>query len=192
MYKHVTAQSELRQGDLFLDLPWLNFNPSKTAMNGRPLNIAEGGFPTTASLLVQAESAPGIIVSADCDCAGSNKHLIACRVSDITAKHAGFYSKSPKAKVETKLDLQRKSIGVYYLCPFGDFKDSYAELNYLQIFPRDFLLNYLHRRICTLSEEARHHMREKLGAYHTRFGPDERYFLTDEEQVIADEGRMYR
>lgn len=60
------------------------------------------------------------------------------------------------------------------------------------MFPRQFLLDYLPKRICTLTEEARHHLREKFAAYHTRFGPDERYFLTDEEREIAISENLLR
>ena len=112
-----------------------------------------------------------------------------------TAKgHESFHDKplpGKSGKVRTKLDFQKKQ-GTFYLRPVGQIIDSWADLNHLQIFPREFLLGYRSRRIATLTEEARHHMREKLAAYHTRFGPDERYFLTDEEQTIASEAGWLR
>ena len=44
MYQSLTIEDELRQGDLFLDLPWLLFDPTKTASRSGPLNIADAGL----------------------------------------------------------------------------------------------------------------------------------------------------
>ena|SRR5579862_1293500 len=184
MYAPVSAD-ELRQGDIFLELPWLLFDPCKVGTQSGVVDLSETGFKSSGYLLVQAESAPGVIISADCSVA-RDKYLTVCRLRPLTEAESSFDSKEIKARVELKIKYQRTKVGLFYFAPITNkLSDSYAEFSEHMPFPREFLWKYQGRRIATLTEEARHHLREKIAHHHTRFGPDDSYILTDEEKEVA-------
>lgn len=179
-------KQELRQGDVFDCLPWLLFDPGQVGSKEGIIDLAATGLPANQQLVMRAELAPGVILSADCDCAQASL-LTVCRLRPITAKEPKFYQKSLKDQLLCKRDFQRRRIGVFYLRPISSLPDAFVEFSELQTLPRDFLLKSRHNRLTTLTEEARQHLREKIAAYLTRFGPDERYIFTEEEMSAVSE-----
>ncbi len=180
--------AELRQGDIFAELPWPLFDPCDVGSESGPLDISITGFANPQPLLVFAEPATGVIVSADCACA-RDELLELCRVQPITVHDPGFNSKSQVNQLKLKIKLQRK-VGIFYLRPFAEMPDSFLEFSDKLVLPRAFLLKYRRLRLTTLHEEARHHLREKLAHHQTRFGPDESYIFSEEEIRLVIEHKI--
>src|SRR5437899_2295740 len=124
MHTVVSPTDELRQGDIFIDLPWLLFDPmnagvvSETEDTSGTTNLAETGLSAPRFLLVQAEPASGIVISADCICARGTQRIEVLRVRPITEFEAGYHEKNSANKVEFKLKLQRR-IGVFFVAAIG-------------------------------------------------------------------------
>ena len=64
MYEYPDLASPLRQGDIFVDLPWLLFDPSSAYLGKTKVDLAETGFVQSTPVGVLAEPSPGIILSA--------------------------------------------------------------------------------------------------------------------------------
>lgn len=188
MYSETQINDEIRQGDIFSELPWLLFNPCDIGVQGKKCDISKSGFSESALVTMHAAPSYGIVTSADCDCE-RNLQINVCKIVPLAQIEPSFPLKNQKNQIESKLKYADK-IGIYYLRGVGSMLEGLVEFNQHLTFPREFLIQYKHKRIATLIEEGRHHLREKIAHYQTRFGPDKRYILTEEELKIAEDNSL--
>jgi len=189
IYELVTPQEDIRQGDIFLNLPFDDFNLEhlKVIIDECEVNdIAwEEISDEDVEIIVKLQKVNAIVLSQDCDC---------LRESDITLAVISKWEKSfenPNKWMHNIRGLNRGNSKMY-LPPDNNFKiEERLHIEFSRIFklPREGLHSLRDSRVCRLNSEAIQHFRQKLGNYFIRYAFDEYYPLNKEEM---DEYEKYR
>jgi hypothetical protein len=184
MYDEVTTDNILQQGDIFMDLPWPDFDPQSTDLGeGTEADMSAVPIKASCPAAVMLDPSPGIIVSADCSVLRDDL-IVFARIRPIETRYKTYADKNSDSQLEIRINLWSKVAGAFYLPPVCDLSYSFAVLDGLQTYPRPFVEAYKSHRVATLTAEAKRHLREKLAYFLTRYGSDP-YCLTPDEIARA-------
>ncbi len=182
VYDSVSLEDNLRQGDIFWNLPYVYFNLDELFVFYNESLFEETSWidlkKEEVQILASAERTYAIILSQDCDCI-REEFISLFIVSDWDKA----YTSSKKWMLEI-INLNRSSPSKMYLPHDKNFNiEKKMHIDFCQIFQikRENLENLKNLRICRLNEEAMEHFREKVAYYFHRYAFDEYYPLDKNE-----------
>lgn len=190
IYELVTPQEEIRQGDIFYNLPFDDFNLEHLKVIIDECEVNDIAWAEISDedveIIVKLQRVNAIILSQDCDC---------LRDPYITL---AVISKWEKSYENTKNWMHgirglNRSISKMYLPQDNNFKiKERLHIEFSRIFklPRENLYSLRDSRVCRLNPEAIEHFRQKLGNYFIRYAFDEYYPLNKEEMDEYEEYRL--
>ena len=187
IYEPVSLSDDLRQGDIFVGLPFSYFDLDALFVYTDESNFGEVSWKDLTKediqILADTEKVYGIILSQDCDCLREDYISLI-----VVSEWKKDYAKSKKW-MEEIIKLNRSSPSKMYIPPDDNFKiNKKMHIDFSQIFnlKRENLINIKNLRLCRLNGEAMDHFREKLSFYFHRYAFDEFYPL-DKEQMNSYE-----
>jgi hypothetical protein len=197
IYRTVDNEVPIRQGDIFRNVPHVEFSLATLAVvedDRQEITswerVVEFGDTEPVTALVAVEPVYAIVITQDCD-AARGKHLCLAHVDkflDITGKSE---PKNPNKWQRLLTEHSKINLRYFYLpaAPNFGFTDRMAaDFRNIIRLPREELLHLRHFRMGRLNEVATEHFRETLGQFYRRYPYNEWYPLTKEEAVayVAD------
>ena len=188
IYDAVKPQEDIRQGDIFLNIPFVEFNLEQLniIINNK---VEEKSWKDISNeevnVIANLNSTNGIIISQDCDC---------LREPDITLAIVSKWNKDYQSAKKWMLKIigLNRSESKIYLPIDTDFKiqvRSHIEFSSIFSLPRKNLYSLRDSRVCRLNSEALEHFKQKIGYYFSRYAFYEHYPLNKEEM---DEYKKWR
>jgi hypothetical protein len=182
IYDAVSEVDPIRQGDIFLDIPFFRFNLEKipvfvTSGNLAPLQWSDI-TNDEVEILASLEKADGIVLSQDCDCLRSHS------ISFMRIIKWDKSCESEKNWMNSIVELNTKKIDNFYLPineELGLNERKIIEFATIFQLDRETLKSLKNFRRCRLNQEALEHFRWKIAHYFRRYSYDEYYPLTASE-----------
>ena len=198
IYRTVDADEPIRQGDIFRNVPHLEFSLARLAIvedDDQEIrsweSIVESGETQPVTALIALEPVNAIVITQDCD-AARGKHLCLAQIDEfleVTGKKSSPPT-SPK-KWQSLLTAHAKSNLRYFYLPadesFGFVQRMAADFRSIIRLPREELLDLRQYRMGRLNDVASEHFRESLGQFYRRYPYNEWYPLTKEEAATYAE-----
>jgi hypothetical protein len=182
IYETVSLKDDIRQGDIFYNLPFVRFNLEELLVINEESYFEQTYWGKVSvdriDILSNLEKTYAIILSQDCDC------LRDVYISLIVINRWGKTYSSNKRWMMEIVKLNNQSPSKMYLPPDNNFKISTRMvIDFSQIFHllRTNLEKLRSLRICRLNQEAMEHFREKVAYYFHRYGYTEYYPLNAKE-----------
>ncbi len=194
IYEPISLEDDLRQGDLFCNLPFVYFNLDELSVFNDESSFEQTSWADLIKneihILASVEKTYAIILSQDCDCL-RNEFISLCIISEWNKKYT-----SSKKWMKEIIKLNKFSPSKMYLPPdisFNIEKKMYADFSLIFHIDRENLENLKNLRICRLNEDAMEHFREKVAYYFHRYAFDEFYPLDKDEmdQYEKTRGEKY-
>jgi hypothetical protein len=199
IYEAVVPSEPIQQGDIFRDIPRVDFSLSSlavldknyqpTATTWRDVLTSKPDAPISAVLAVKPVTA--IVITQNCD-AARGQTLSLCQIDDyLEATGQSSPPKTPKAWQSLLLRMSRQNSRYFYLpadSGFGLGDKSAVDFRVVLPVPRVDLESMRDLRINRLNQVAREHFREALSHFFRRYAYNEWYPLTrDEFAAYADQ-----
>ena len=192
-YDYPPSSDEIKQGDIFLDIPRVAFSFSEL------LSIVEEGKDKPVSIsweeildkkknvaaILGVDSVPAIVASQSCD-AQSKEHITLCEIVELTEIRAfnNYEGWMSKRRAEQLVEQNRKMPGIFILSPdeqVGFSRRMAVDFSRTIGVYREDLKNFTAKRKGRLKKFACEHFREKLSHFFHRYAWDEWYILSKEE-----------
>jgi len=190
IYERVEPGARIRQGDIFLCLPRIDFSLAKlpivsdTATEEASWDelIDEGRNEVTA--IVGMKAVTGIVITQDCDAVRAPQ-ITLCEIRPFgsvepNAKQAA----KPSSRVSVITEQSKKNLKWFYLPPdpaFSIAERMAADFRITISVMREDLETLRPRRVGRLNSVADEHFRERLSEFYRRYPVDEWYALDEEE-----------
>lgn len=182
IYEAVLPEENLRQGDIFLNLPFIRIDLEKfsvilednTAKQISWCDVEEDEVLTLASI----EKIDAIILSQDCDCERS-PYITLISISEWKRN-----IKKDKIWKDEIIHLNQHGPSKMYLPPDNKFNIQnrmHIDIEKILNIRRRDLESLRNLRICRLNQEAMEHFREKVAYYFHRYAFTEYYPLNKKE-----------
>jgi hypothetical protein len=182
IYKNVSINKPIRQGDIFHNLSLVRFDLLDLLTfqddNSILATTWEKIEPSEIQILANLEKTHAIVLSQDCDC------LRSPFLSLIVIKPLNKNFKTQKNWMDFIINLNKRSPSKMYLPPDDKVNIPIRmQIDFSHIFPIDRKnLEALRKlRLARLNKEAMDHFREKAAYYFHRYGYDEYYPLNKAE-----------
>jgi len=192
IYEFPNHSEPIRQGDIFVDIPRVEFELSST------LSVLEQGDKISSisweELVLNKKDVaavfgvtlvPAIVVTQSCD-AQRKEHVTLCEVVELT--EIGSFKKrheqNNKNKVKNLLKNERQIHNFFYLPPddiLGFETCKSIRFSHTIRMPRNVLETIIDNRKARLNDTAYEHFREKLSNYYRRYAFNEWYMLNKDE-----------
>lgn len=189
IYESVSSQEDIRQGDIFFNLPFVDFNLENLKViidDDKTTKIAWTEISNDyVNVVVSLEKVKAIVLSQDCDC---------LKEPDITLAVITKWEKDYQTAYNwmNRIRGLNRSVSKMYLPQDNNFKiEERLHIEFSRIFklPRENLHSLRDSRVCRLNPEAFEHFQQKIGYYFRRYAFDEYYPLNKEEM---EEYEKYR
>ncbi len=178
IYKNVSVNKPIRQGDIFHNLSLVRFDLEDLLTFQDDNSIISKTWESIESnevqILANLEKTYAIVLSQDCDC------LRSPYLSLIVIKPLNKNIQTQKNWMEFIIDLNKRRPSKMYLPPDNKFNIPIRmQIDFSHIFPieRKSLEALRKLRLVRLNKEAMEHFREKAAYYFHRYGYDEFYPL---------------
>ncbi len=192
IYETVAPAEPIQQGDIFRNIPRVDFSLSSLAiidkddepkeMTWRDVLSSDPSEPISAVLAVKPVMA--IVITQNCD-AARGQTLSLCQVEDyLEAMNQSVPPKSAKAWQSLLMRMSRQNPRFFYLpadAGFSLVSRSAVDFRVILPVPRLDLDSMKDQRIARLNPVAREHFREALSNFFRRYAFNEWYPLTREE-----------
>ena len=194
IYEAVGSTEPVRQGDIFRNIPRVDFSLSSLAiiddkddepkeMEWRDALRSSPGAPISAVLAVKPVTA--IVITQNCD-AVRGQTLSLCQIEDylVATNKTTSPPRTPKAWQSLLMSMSRQNPRFFYLPTDAGFGlDSRLAVDFRVVLPvpRLDLESMRDLRIVRLNQVAREHFREALSHFFRRYAFNEWYPLTHEE-----------
>lgn len=202
IYERVGIQEPLRQGDIFRNVPRVDFSLSSLAVfndydGPRRLTwrdiLTETDPSGAATALLPIKPVDAIVVTQDCD-AARGEYISLCQINNyLVATGQNQSPKDAKAWQSLIMRMARTNPRLFYLPsdPKVGLSDRMAaDFRVVLRVPRLDLLNMMDLRIARLNEIAAQHLREMFSQFFRRYAYNEWYPLDKEEfQAYANQIR---
>ena len=182
IYKNVSVNKPIRQGDIFRNLSLVRFDLEDLLTfqddNSIISKTWESIEPNEVQILANLEKTYAIVLSQDCDC------LRSPYLSLIVIKPLNKNIQTQKNWMEFIIDLNKRRPSKMYLPPDNNFNIPIRmQIDFSHIFPiaRKNLEVLRKLRLARLNKEAMEHFREKAAYYFHRYGYEEFYPLNNFE-----------
>jgi hypothetical protein len=199
IYEAVGSGEPIQQGDIFRNIPRVDFSLSTLAIIDKDDQTIETTWrdiitlnrdePISAILAVKPVTA--IVITQNCD-AARGQTLSLCQIEDyLDATNQTSPPKTPKAWQSLLMRMSRQNPRFFYLptdARFGLDSRSAVDFRIVLPVPRLDLESMRELRIARLNQVACEHFREMLSNFFRRYAFNEWYPLTREEfNVYSDE-----
>lgn len=182
IYRSVLPQREIRQGDVFHNLPFVRFDLEDLSVISNENSVIQTSWREITQdeipIITSLEKKFAIVISQDCDC------LRNTYVSLVLIRPLNRNISSVKSWMKEIIKINQKEPSKMYLPSDSNFNilermfiDFSTTFNIL----RENLNANRALRICRLNNEALEHFQEKLGNYFRRYAFDEYYPLNNQE-----------
>jgi hypothetical protein len=192
IYETVLTTDPIEQGDIFQNIPRVDFSLSSLAiideddeakeMTWRDALALNSSAPVSAVLAVKPVAA--IVVTQNCD-ASRGQTLSLCQIEDyLSAFNQAQPPKNPKGWQSLLMRMSRMNPRFFYLPEDGNYgiaTRSAVDFRIVLPVPRIDLENMRDLRIARLNKVAAEHFRESLSNFFRRYAFNEWYPLNREE-----------
>lgn len=196
IYRKVSADKPIRQGDIFKDLSYIRFDLRDLSIFQDDNKIISTSWEdieqSEVKILANLEKTYAIVLSQDCDC------LRSPYISLFVILPLNKNFQTSKNWMDFILDLNKHRPSKMYLPLDIVFKiPNRMQIDFSHIFPldRENLESLIKNRICRLNKESMEHFREKMAFYFHRYAYDEYYPLIKgemDEYEIKQEDKYNR
>jgi hypothetical protein len=166
MYSPVVSSSEMFQGDVFANFPFIDFSTSRfVALQDHHISdvtdIYRDGF---RSVLAEVDPRSIMLLSQTCD-AQRRDNLIACPIYKISD-----YIQINQPSAGNLASLRGNKFLYWFYLPehFGEIDESFVDLQQFFYVPRSVLSSYMANRILSLSDLGRHRIAWSIATYFGR------------------------
>jgi len=192
IYCYPSQNTEIKQGDIFVGLPWFDFSMDKIKiLNSKEVNDVNWsdvvGTNEAVDALLTVRPVTAIVANQDCDNIRA-KYITLCAIlpfDEVFSKKTGTITQRDFIKVTTKHD--RINLKWFYLP--NDNKIGFTQKMAVDFFAtirvqRVELEQLRNFRKGTLNDTAGEHFREKLSEFYRRYPYNEWYPLDKDEFLI--------
>lgn len=182
IYRSVSAHKEIRQGDIFHNLPFVRFDLEDLNVISKEESVEQKSWREITEertpIIAELEKNFAIVITQDCDCLRNtyiSLDIIRPLERNIT---------SAKVWMKTIIKINQKEPSKMYLPPDSNFNiPQRMIIDFSTTFHllRENINSNKDLRICRLNNEALEHFQEKLANYFRRYASDEYYPLNLEE-----------
>jgi hypothetical protein len=194
LYEYPLPTDEVRQGDIFLNIPSIAFQlseglsilePDKSTKSITWQEIVSDEEKDIVALLGVIR-VPAIVISQTCDIQKEGSHVTLCEIVPLSKLTAfkSFDTQQPKKQVDFLIRSERKMHGFFYLPPdpkLGFNSRMAVEFGNTIRLPSEDLDLIKQGRKGRLNTEAYEHFREKMANYFRRYAFNEWYMLNGKE-----------
>lgn len=193
IYLRVDPAEPIQQGDIFRNIPRIDFTLSELAIVGADEELSQtswrevftqGHSAGPVSALLSIRSVTAIVITQNCD-ASRGQFISLCQVDDYL--EAFNHKDPPKSAKKWKnliVEKARSNTRFYYLpesSNFGFEQKQAADFRVVLSIPRVDLEQMRDQRIAKLNAHANEHFRESLSHFFRRYAYNEWYPLNSEE-----------
>jgi len=192
IYEFPAPSEPIRQGDIFVDIPRVEFELSDTlfvleqgnkisSISWEELVLKKIDVPAVLGIIL----VPAIVATQTCD-AQRKEYVTLCEVVELTEIGAfkEYNKQIAKNKVKNLLKNERQIHNFFYLPPddiLGFETCKTVRFSHTIRLPRNVLETIKDNRKARLNNTAYEHFREKLSNYYRRYAFNEWYMLNKDE-----------
>ena len=202
IYERVSTQDPIRQGDIFRNIPRVEFSLSSLTVLGTDNELRqvtwrdalqETESPDAVAAVLPIKRVDALVITQDCD-AARGEYIYLCQIDNyLVATGQNQPPKEAKAWQSLIMRMARTNPRLFYLPsdPEIGLPDRMAaDFRVVLRVPRLDLLNMLDFRVARLNEVAAQHFREMFSQFFRRYAYNEWYPLDKEEfQAYANQIR---